>query len=253
YKMYYGPHNAVVVIAGDINVEAVWARIQELYGSIPAGPEPPSVLAREPRQRGLRRVRVRQPGTTPYFLAAYHVNDGNSQDNYPLILLDAVLSGAGSMTFMGSSGAATHRSARIYKALVDTEIAARAGVSYRPSIDPGLFYLSATPRAGRTLEALEAAFLAEVDRLLQDGVSEEELAKARKQARAQFAYAIESASNQAFWLGFMEMLGGWERFNTYLDDLDKVTVDEVNRVIQRYLALDNCTIGWFVPEVTVRE
>lgn len=245
YKMYYGPHNAVVVVAGDFEPDRVSERIEALYGPIPAGPPPPPVRIQEPRQLGLRRVRIRQPGTASYFLAAYHTPGGDGEDTYPLILLDAILSGARPMAFMGSSGAATHRSARVYRALVETQIAARAGTGFRPSIDPGLFYLTATLRAGRTLDELEAAFLAEIDRLLQDGVQEAELDRARKQARAQFAYATESVSNQAYWLGMMEMMGDWRRFDSYLDDLAAVTLADVNRVARQYLTPENCTVGWF--------
>jgi zinc protease len=248
YKMYYGPHNAVVVIAGDFEVPTVKSLIDKLYGPTPAGPPRPTVRVREPAQRGLRRVNLRQPGMASYFLAAFHVADGKSEDTCPLILLNAILSGAKSMAYMGSSGGTTHRSARIYQALVETQLAVRAGSSYRPAIDPGLFYLSGTVRAGHTLDELERAFLAEIDRLYQEGVSEEEVVKARKQARAQFAYATESASNQAYWLGIMEMLGDWRRFDGFLDELEAVTVEDVDRVARRYLTLDNGTIGWFIHQ-----
>jgi zinc protease len=247
YQTYYGPHNAVLVIAGDIDLERVQNRVQALYGSIPAGPPPPPVMLREPEQLGLRRVYVRKPGTVPYFQAFYHAAAGEHPDSYPLIILDAILSGASSMNATGGSSAQTHRSARIYQALVETQIAARAGSNYQPAIDSGLFYLAGTPAPGKTLAELEAALLHEVERLTQEPVQSAEIARVLKQAKAQYAYALESISNQAYWLGMMAMLGDWREFLQFLDKLATVTPDDVQRVARRYLQPTNCTIGWFEP------
>ena len=246
YKTYYGPHNAVLIVVGDIDVAAVRARIEELFTPISAGPLPPPVFAIEPAQSSERRVVVRQPGTTLYFQAAFHVPDARHSDGFSLMALDAVLAGASPMTFGGGS-TPTHRSARLYKALVETELATRAGCGYSPSIDPGLFHFHATVREGRSLEEVERAIWAEIRRVQDELVSEEELAKAQKQAKAQFAYALESVTNQALWLGLMEMVDNYERFHSFLDDLTTVTADDVQRVAQTYLTETNRAVGWFVP------
>jgi zinc protease len=246
YKTYYGPHNAVLIVVGDIDVAAVRTRIEELFAPIPAGPLPPPVFAVEPAQASERRVVVRQPGTAQYFQAAFHIPDARHSDGFSLMALDAVLAGASPMTFGGGS-TPTHRSARLYKALVETELATRAGCGYTPSIDPGLFHFYATAREGRSLEEVEGAMWAEIRRVQDELVSEEELAKAQKQAKAQFAYALESVTNQALWLGLMEMVDSYTRFHTFLDDLTAVTADDVQRVAQTYLTETNRAVGWFVP------
>lgn len=247
YRTYYGPHNAALVVVGDMDVAAIRARVEELFAPIPAGPPPPPVLAVEPSQTGERRVTVRQPGTAQYFQAAFHIPDARHPDNFPLMVLDAVLGGASPMTF-GSGATPTHRSARLYKALVETELASRVGCGYTPSLDPGLFHFHATVREGRSLEEVEKAMWAEVQRIREEPVSAEELVKAQKQARAQFAYALESVTNQALWLGLMEMVDSYTRFATFLDDLAAVTAADVQRVAQTYLAETNRSVGWFVPE-----
>jgi zinc protease len=247
YQTYYGPHNAVLVVVGDFDAQIVRARVEELFAPIPAGPPPPPVLAIEPKQTGERRVTVRQPGTAQYLQAAFHVPDARHADNFPLMVLDAVLGGASSMTFGGGS-TPTHRSARLYKALVETELASRASCSYSPSLDPGLFSFYATAREGRSLEEVERAIWAEVRRIREEPVSAEELAKAQKQARAQFAYALESVSNQALWLGLSEMVDTYTRFATFLDDLAAVSAADIRRVAQAYFIETNRTVGWFVPE-----
>ncbi|GAB4526703.1 MAG: hypothetical protein Kow0063_01180 [Anaerolineae bacterium] len=246
YKTYYGPHNAVLVIVGDIDTSATWARVQELFAPIPAGPPPPPVSVIEPAQTGERRVVVRQPGTAQYFQAAFHVPEASHPDSFALTMLDAVLAGASPMTF-GGGATPTHRSARLYKALVETELATRAGCGYSPSINPGLFHFYATVREGRSLEEVEAAMWAEVGRIQDEPVSQEELTKAQKQARAQFAYALESVTNQSLWLGLMEVVDSYTRFHTFLDDLAAVTAADVQRVAQTYLTETNRSVGWFVP------
>jgi zinc protease len=246
YRTYYGPHNAVLIVSGDINVTAIRDRIQELFAPIQAGPPPPPVSAVEPEQTGERRVVVRQPGTAQYFQAAFHVPEASHPDNFALMTLEAVLAGASPMTSGGGS-TPTHRSARLYKALVETEIATRASCGYTPSIDPGLFSFYATVREGRSLEEVEGAMWAEIRRIQDEPTSEAELLKAQKQARAQFAYALESVTNQALWLGLMDIVDSYARFHTFLDDLAAVTAADVQRVAQSYLIENNRTVGWFVP------
>ncbi|MBN1217897.1 MAG: insulinase family protein [Anaerolineae bacterium] len=242
YKMYYGPHNAALVIVGDIDIDSVQARIEELFGPIPAGPTPPAMQIKEPPQQSERRVVMRQPGTTAYIQSVYHTCPGNAEDTFPLMMLEAILSG---VNFGG--GPPTHRSARLYRALVETEIAAYAGAHFQLSIDPDAFRFYGTVRDGHSLEEFETALDAEISRLHQEPVSEDELARVRKQVQAQFAYTLERVSNQAQWLGLMEMLGDWRRFDAFVDNLSAVTAADVQRVAQKYLQPANRTMGWFEP------
>jgi zinc protease len=246
YRTFYGPHNAVLVVAGDVEVEAVRARAEQLFGDILPGTTPPPVQAVEPAQTGERRVVVRQPGTARYLQAAFHVPEARHPDNLALLALESVLAGASPMSISGGA-TPTHRSARLYRALVESELAVRAGCNYSASIDPGLFTFSVTVRDGRTLAEVESVLWDEIKRLQDAPVSADELHKAQKQARAQFAYALESVTNQAFWLGIMEMVDHYRRFDSLLDDLMTVTPGDVQRVAQAYLTPTNRTVGWFEP------
>lgn len=241
YKMYYGPHNAVLVIVGDIDVDRVRARVDDLFGPIPAGPTPPLVIAQEPAQKSERRLTLRQPGTAAYFQAVYHACSGMDQDAFALLMLESVLSGA------SFGGPATHRSARLYRALVETDIAVDASASYHPSIDPGVVTFEGTVRDGHSLAEFETAIEAEIERLINEPVSEAELAKIIKQTRAQLAYTMERVSNQARWLGWLEMLGDWKSFYNLADNLAAVTAEDIQHVAQKYLTANNRTTGWFEP------
>jgi zinc protease len=246
YRTYYGPHNAILVLVGDFEAPAMLELVKNHFGPVLAGSAPLPVNVVEPPQRAERRVTVREPGTTAYFQAVYHAPDVRHSDYYPLLVLDAILSGAKPMSL--SSPSVTNKSARIYRALVETELATFASSSFSDSLDPGLFGFSATVRAGRSLEEVEVAMLAEIQRAMDEPVEDAELVKTIKQSRAQFAYANESVSNQAFWLGRMEMIESYRRLYTFLDRLSAVTKEDVQRVARTYLTPSNRTIGWFVPE-----
>jgi zinc protease len=242
YKMYYGPHNAVLVVVGDIDPDQVRRRAEELFGPIPAGPRPPAVEITEPVQQSERRIILRKPGAAAYFQAAYHVCAGTHADAFALLMLESILSG----TSIGG-GTPTHRTARLYQALVETELATTASAHYQFSLDPGTFRFYGTIRHGRTLPEFEAVLNREIERVRQELASAEELAKVRKQTRAQFAYTVERISSQAYWLGWMEMLGDWRLVDSFTDHLSAVSAEDVRRVAAQYLTPTNCTVGWFEP------
>ena len=246
YKTYYAPNNAVLVLVGDFNTEQVMERVHELYGPIPAGPPLPEVRGEEPEQQGERRVVVSRPGAAAVVQVAYHAPAAGSEDWAALTVLDAVLSGGKSPSFFGG-GAQTNRSARLYRALIEGELAASASSSFMPTIDPFLFELSATVRPDRTPEQVEAALYVEVEKLQSSAISEAELAKVQRQMRAQFAYSTERITNQALMLGMWQTVDNHTRIDTMLDDIAAVSPADVQRVAARYLAPTKRNVGVFVP------
>ena len=102
-------------------------------------------------------------------------------------------------------------------------------------------------RRDLSIQALDFDLNAEVERLRAEPVAEAELAKAIKQARALFAFGAESVTNQGYWLGHTELFDSYKWFDSYLDRLSAVTVADVQRVAQQYLARTNRTVGTFVP------
>jgi len=160
-------------------------------------------------------------------------------------VLDAAFTGASGVTFFG--GGLTNKSSRLYKALVATELATAISGSLLPTVDPFVYSLSAVVRAGVALAEVEETLDAELARLLSEPVTQEELTKAIKQAKAQFAYSSESVTAQALWMGFSEVFADYTWFENYLANLSAVTVEDVQRVAQMYLCRSNRTVGWYVP------
>jgi zinc protease len=244
YQTYYMPNNAVLVLVGDFQTDGMLALVERYFAHLPAGPTLRPTRPAEPEPQGERRVTIRRPGPAHYVQLGYLVPDCRNADFAPLVVLDAVLSGAGSLT---GGGGAISRSARIYKALVETELASSASSIYRPSLDPYLFELEATVQEGQNADVVERALIGEIEKIQQDGISEEELARVRKQVRAQVAYGAESVTNQAMMLGMWEVLDSYQRADILFDELAAVNREDVQRVAQTYLTERRCTVGQFIP------
>ena len=245
YRSYYGPDNAIVVAVGDFNVPQMLARVEELFGPIPARSEPAPVHRPEPPQRGERRVHLEGPGQTAYLETVYHTPAATDADFFPMVVLTTILSGAPGMNLFAP--APPNRSSRLYRALVETQLAASVYGSLAPTHDPYLYDIVATVRTGRNLAEVEAALDAEIERVLQEPISSGELNTAIKQSKAQFAYSSESVTNQGFWLGYSSVVADIEWFETFVDRLTAVTVEDVLRVANTYLPRRNRTVGHYVP------
>jgi zinc protease len=246
YQAHYGPDNAIAVSVGDFDAPQMLARIEELLGLIPARSNPPAVNRPEPPQRGERRVNVEGPGHTAYLQAAYRGPAATDPDFFPMAIATAVLTGASGMNLFAPPP--PNRSSRLYRAMVETGLAAGVSGGLSPTLDPFLYTIAATVRAGRGLEEVEAALDVEMDRILEEPISVDELQTAIKQAKAQFAYSSESVTNQGFWLGFASIVADTVWFESFVDNLAAVTVEDVQRVAGTYLARRNRTTGYYVPQ-----
>jgi zinc protease len=251
YRTYYTPNNAVAVVTGDFDAAAMLAQIERYFGGLASGPHPPPMRLREPEQKAERRVIVRGSDVTSYYLQAFHAPAAAHADFFPLVVLDSVLGGAKGMGLFGEGG--NNRSNRLYKALVDTQLAVSAGCGFRPSIDPDLFSFYATLAPGVEHSQIEEAIWGELSKIQNEGVRPQELEKAIKQTKAQFAYSSESVTNQAYWLGFSEVVASLDWFDGWLEQLTAVTSEDVQRVANEYFAPEKQTVGWYVPEAGAEE
>ncbi len=246
YGRYYVPNNAIVVVVGDFTTADMLARINDLFGGIPAGEAAPLIARQEPPQKGERRIILHGPADAAYLTHAYKAPAANHPDYFALTLLNAAFAGGSSLGMFGGGG--TNKSSRLYKALVDTDLAAAAYGSLGPTRDPFLYTINAVVRHGRSLAEVEAALEAELARLASDPITQAELDKALKRAKAEFVMAGESITGQAQLLGMAEaVVGDYRWFETVLDRLSRVTLADLERVRHAYLHKTNRTVGWYQP------
>jgi len=246
YRKFYAPNNAFITAVGDFDAQELLDRIEASFSAIPRGNEMVPPVAVDPPQRGERRVTLRRPSPAAYMMMAYRMPEARHPDVPALLVADALLSGAKPMGMGG--GSAMGRSSRLYRALVSTGLARSAGSGASLHIDPHLWTFSATALPGIEPERIEHAIEAEVDRLGSTPADEEEFAKARKQIRAQYLYSRETVTTQAFWLGQMEIIDHAARVDTLTDELERVTPEDVQRVVRTWLVPDQRTVGWQLPD-----
>lgn len=245
YKTYYVPNNAVMAVAGDFETAQMLDRIKELYELIPAGKEPPRLVRPEPEQKGEVRLSVEGPGETTYVQVCYRFPNASHPDFFPLAVLDSLLAGPSNLNMFG--GGISNKTSRLYRALVENELTVSIRGGAQATIDPFMYTVSLTIHPQRAPEEALSVLDGEIKRIQDEIVSEDEIARAIKQARAIFAYGSENITNQGFWMGYSEMFADYNWFLTYLDNLAFVTPAEVQRVAQQYLQPKLRVVGTYVP------
>ena len=196
YRLHYAPNNATLVIVGDFETPKLLARIRQLWIACSPPIWTKSRSTRKP-QRGERRIIVRRAGAVTYLECMYHIPAATHPDLAPLTVLATALSGG--------------RSSRLYRALVEHQLATAVNVSANQGKDPEVFDISVTERTGVAPDAVKKAMLAEIARVQQEPLSANELQEGYDQARADFVYAQDSLEQQASRLGFYETItGDWQ-------------------------------------------
>jgi zinc protease len=160
-------------------------------------------------------------------------------------VLDSLLAGPSNLNMFG--GGISNKTSRLYRALVDKELAVSLSGGSQATVDPFLYNISITIHPQRQPEEALSALDDEIKRIQDELVNDGEIARAIKQARAIFAYGSENITNQAFWMGYAEMFADYNWFLTYLDTLTTVTPADVQRVAQQYLLPRSRVIGTYVP------
>ena len=248
YRRYYVPNNATLVIVGDVDTDETLQRVERHFGAIKPGSGIERIRTQEPEQSGERRLTIRKPGTTAYLKAGYHAPSAADPQFFPLLILDAVLTGAKGLNLWSSFRVAPpQRSARLYRALVERGLASWVGGALLPTEDPFLYTVSVTVTEGTALATAEAVLIEELDRARRDGVTESELKKAQAQLRARLVFDNDSVTNIAHQLGYFETIGSVDLFTALPQRIAAVTPEQVAAAAAAVLLPSNRTIGWFEP------
>ena len=229
FDIYYQPANLVGILVGDFELEPTRAMIREYFGSLEAGSAPPPpVPTIEPSQKASQRM-VAEVNAQSEVEVRYHGVPFGHEDGYALDIMSAVLNG---------------KTGRLYKAMVEgDEIAASVsfgadGKKYAGSIS---FY--GTVKGDATPEDLELGWYEQVNLLQNEAVSERELEKVKNNVIADQYRGLQSNFFLMIQLGYMEALGDWEYINYSADKLLAVTADDIQRVANTYLIVNNSSVA----------
>jgi len=235
YRRYYHPNNATLVVVGDFDTADVLKKIDHAFGSIPAGPEPGTMVLHEPPQRGERRIVVRWRSKVPRLAIAYHVPEIAHPDTYALQVLAVVL--------------AEGKASRLYQRMVEREQTVTfVSAEYGESKDPTLFHIRAEARGEHSIDEIEASIYDELANVEANGVTPHELDRAKHQIEAHFILSRERTLDQAILLGQIETLYGLNYIDSYLQRINDVTAEDIIQVCERYLGEDNRTVGYLTSD-----
>lgn len=248
YDRWYAPNNAVLVVVGDVNPNDVFSLAQKYYGKIKSRSLLSLALRKpqvEPPQAGIKRLMVKAPARLPYLVMGYHapvLHDADADwEPYALEMLVGVLDG--------------NESARLNKALVrEQRIASSINADYDSTgRGPSMFFLNGTPSEGKSAEELETALHNEVQKLIRDGVTEEELARVKAQVVSGHVFQLDSMFYQAMQIGQLESVGlSYRDLDTIIKKLQAVTAEQVRDVAIKYLIEDSLTVATLDPQPLVQ-
>ena len=231
FHTYYAPNNCIVVISGDVKFDMVKKLAEQYFDPIPMAPSPRKVHTIEPEQKGERQVFVSREVPTAYLMITYHVPQSGTQDYYALDLLSSILSQG--------------RSSRLYSSLVEQkQIALEVDTYYGDSFDPTLFFFYGVCNDGVKASDLENAILNETQKIIDEGISENELHKVINQKLMGFYKTLETINGMSSTIGTYEVFfGDYKKLFSAPDDYKKITVEDIQRVASKYFTKENRTVG----------
>jgi predicted Zn-dependent peptidase len=210
--------------------------MKQYFGNVPRRPMPPPVVNAEPPQRGERRIAFHRPAELPAVLIGYKIGSFKDPDDPALDVLVTILSHG--------------ESSRLYRKLVyEKQVASEVWAFNESRLDPGLFTIYAQARPGHTAAECEQAIYEVLEEIRKEGVNEREVRKAKNILRVGFVGRFKSNVGRAGLLADYEALwGDWRQLYQYLPQREKVTAEDVRRVVGKYFSDQSRTVVTLFPE-----
>lgn len=234
YEKYYQPDNAVLIVSGRIDETRTLELIQEHFGKIPR-PErvliPPYTI--EPPQDGEREVVVRRVGDIQLLLVGYHLPAGAHPDFVPVQVATTALT--------------TAPTGRLYKALVESGLAAQISAQELQLKDPGMLVFSAAIAPDKSVDAARAALFSTLAELEQNPLTDQEIERAKNRMVSSVEQSLNNSRSVALNLSDWVAMGDWRLLFLDRDRVRNATADDVRRVVRTYLKPANRTVAMFLP------
>jgi len=231
YQQFYAPNNITMVIVGDVTPDEVFDLAEEYFEDIDSQESPPPVRTVEPEQQGERRVLIETDAQTPMLHMAFHAFAAEDPETLAMTLLLNIL--------------VDGDSSRLHRLFVEEEqLAVAVGGFQFEGFDPGLVYFYLILPPDGDLATVEDRMFDELQRVVDEGVSDEELAKARNIMLAGFWRDVATINGKAGALGRAAVFqGAYERLFDLPQEIEAVTADDLREVAASVLRRNNATIG----------
>lgn len=249
YQNYYQPANALVCLAGDINPEKAFALTRQYFGHLESEPADKLIPAPEDDLPAFDRVDLSGPGDATFVEVAWRAPKADSEDFFAFTILESLLTGPSSLNMFGGGGI-SNRTSRLYLALVEKELAVSVGGNLNANVDPGSFTINLTKHPARSVRRLLSALDAQIEKIQSEPITQAEIDRAVKQAKALFAYGSDNITNQAFWMGYANSFADYSWFAEYVERLAAVSPEQVRNTAGKYLRPDARVIGVYTPKGT---
>ena len=241
YHQWYGPNNAMVIVVGDVKPEQVYQLAKHYFGQFKKIEVPVLKPRTEIPALGVRKINVALYAQLPWLVMGYNVPEFTTTKEkwipYALVVASAILDAGDS--------------ARFPKILVrKKQVAVEADAGYDPyRLHSDLFMLSGIPSVNYTLGQLKQAMLEQIALLKTTPVSQDELNRIKAQVIADNVYEKDSLMSQAFDMGMPEAVGlSWQMGDNFVNDIQKVTPQQVQEVAKRYFRKKNLAIATLSPQ-----
>jgi len=242
YRDFYQPANAILCVAGDFSSNIVLEKVEDLFGGIPSCSVSPNVPAPEISLDPGDQFEMEGPGEAHYLEIAWRCPSARDPDFFAYTIIESLLSGPSSLNMFGSGGI-NNRTSRLYQALVEEDHAASVFGDLSANIDPGVYKVFATIQPeGNPRVALEIID-EQIHRITSGELSQTEIDRAIKQARALFAYGSDNITNQGFWMGYASSFADYQWVAEYVTRLGSVTPRQVLNTARQYLREDQRVVG----------
>lgn len=234
YDTYYSPDNATAILLGNFDTKTALDLISKYFGKYKKSTKLRPVVPQEPEQIAEKKLIIRNGGYTKLLAIGFHIPEFNDADTFPLsVISDIVFSGM---------------SSRLYPKLVDTGLAISVSGVAESSIDPGLFRIIVVLNPEADISKVESIIDAELENL-KNNVSDDELNLAKAKEEASFIYQRDGAYEEGMQIGYFEAISSdWTNYARWVENINKITTEDVKRVAKKYFKPSNKTVVHLLPE-----
>ena len=235
HSTYYVPNNATLVLVGDFDTKIARTHVEQYVGKVPGGKPVPRDIPKEPPHTAEERFTVTESWPLPAVVVSYHITNDGHPDAYPLHTLAKILSDGDS--------------SRIYRSLVYEKQMAVAAFGEAKLIEhPNLFYAVAIVQPGRKPEEVQKELVAQLDRVKTEGVTAEELSRAKRQWARDYILGRETIQQKALHLAHAVVIhNDIKTADGEFDLFQNVTIADVQRVAKTYFTPESRMLLTIMP------